>query len=246
MKYISENQLSFASEHGKSDIDRLSSVLTERSKIQSVLDFLCKEREVDASTLNDYISICKSRLTERVNYYEFGVLKVLHDKSDHFTAMWVRLILECYINLIKIEKTDKVRDEALKWGEDLSVKMKSMKDNTCYPSLVCSLGDLYFATGKILKSEKCFEEILPKHVKVTDKSLTSESTLKWFERKACISYIRCRMSRSCYTEQYFDADTLQRLEAYKLLLQGYGNELEDLEEMEVKLKRRLHGVCSDQ
>ncbi|XP_052090140.1 uncharacterized protein LOC127726712 [Mytilus californianus] len=246
MKYISENHLSFGSEQGKSDIDRLSSVLTERSKIQSVLDFLCNEREVDASTLNDYISICKSRLTERVNYYEFGVLKVLHDKSDHFTAIWVRLILGCYINLIKIEKTDKVRYEALKWGKDLSVMMKSMEDNTCYPSLVCSLGDLYFATGQILKSEKCFEEIIPKYAKVEDISQTSEISLKWFEREACVSYIRCRMSRSCDKEQNFDAYTLQRLEAYKLLLQRYEIELKNLEEMEVQLKGRLHGVCSDQ
>ncbi|VDI74037.1 Hypothetical predicted protein [Mytilus galloprovincialis] len=197
-----------------SDKDRLSSVLTERSVIQSVLNFLCRKIEVHASTLNDYISICKSRLTKIVNYFEFGVLKILHDESDHFTAIWVKLIIGCYRNLIKIEKTDKVCKEALEWGEDLSEKMKSMKDNTSYPKLVCSLGDLYFATGKILESEKCFEELLPKHAKVTDNSLTSESTLKWYERKACISYIRCRMSRSCETEQNFDADTLQRLEAY--------------------------------
>lgn len=109
-----------------------------------------------------------------------------------------------------------------------------------------ALWPIFFATGQILKSEKCFEEILPKHVKVTDYGIASESTLKWYERKACISHIRCRMNRSCGTEQKFDADTLQRLEAYKLLLQGYGNELEDLEEMEVQLKERLEGVYSDQ
>lgn len=54
------------------------------------------------------------------------------------------------------------------------------------------------------------------------------------------------MSRACETEEHFDADTLQRLEAYKVLLQGYENELEDLEEMEVILKGRLQCVCSDQ
>ncbi|CAG2185105.1 unnamed protein product [Mytilus edulis] len=228
-----------------SDKDRLSSVLIERSVIQSVY-FLCRKTEVNASTLNDFISICKSRLTKIVNYFEFDVLKVLRDESDLFTAIWVKLIIGCYRNLIKIEKTDKVYKEALEWGENLSEKMKSMKDNTSYPKLVWLLGDLYLATGKILKSEKCFEEILPKHVKITDTILTSERNLKWFERKACISYIRCRMNRSGDTAQSFDADTLQRLEAYKLLFHGYRNELEDLKQMEVILKGRLQSVCSDQ
>lgn len=160
-KYISENE--------DSDIDRLSSVLTERSVIQSVLHFLCRITEVHASTLNDYISVCKGRLHERVNYFEFGVLKVFCDERNYFTALWVKLIIGCYRNLIKIENTDKICKEALEWGEDLSEKIKSMKDNTSYPNLVCSLGDLYFATGKILESEKCFEELLPKHVKITQK-----------------------------------------------------------------------------
>ncbi|CAG2202446.1 unnamed protein product [Mytilus edulis] len=246
--FIKENQLqNFGSNNGKSNTDRLSSFLTERSVIQSVLNCFCKKREIDTSTLNDCISICKRSLIEVVNYFEFGVLKVLHDESDHFTAaIWVRLILRCYRNLIKIEKTDKVRDEALKWGEDLSVKMKSMKNNTCYPSLVCSLGNLYYVTDQILKAEKCFEEILPNYAKLDDKSQTSEFSLKWFEREACVSFIRCRMSRSSDKEQHFDAETLQKLEAYKWLLQKYEIEHKYLEEMEVKIKGKLQGVCSDQ
>ncbi|XP_076079735.1 uncharacterized protein LOC143049857 [Mytilus galloprovincialis] len=248
--FIKENQLqNFGSDNGKSNTDRLSSVLTERSVIQSVLHWFCKEREIDTggtSTLNNCISICKSRLIEVVNYFEFGVFKVLHDESDHFTAtIWVRLILRCYRNLIKIEKTDKVRNEALKWGEDLSVKMKSMENNTCYPSLVCVLGDLYYVTDQILKSEKCFEEILPKYAKVEDISQTSEISLKWYEREACVSFIRCRINRSSDQEQHFDADTLKRLEAYKLLLQRNEIKLKCLEEMEVQLKGRLQGVCSE-
>lgn len=102
-------------------LNRLSFMLTERSEIQSVIDFPCTQSEVDSSTLtclNDYISVCESRLNETVYYLEFGVLKDFqsHNKNNHSTAIWVKLIIGCYRRLIEIEKNVKVMCRSFRMG----------------------------------------------------------------------------------------------------------------------------------
>lgn len=113
-----------------------------------------------------------------------------------------------------------------------------MKDITCYANYLCSLGDLYFATGDLKESEKLFEELLPKIEHVEDKSKIDRN-LKWFERKACVCFVRCQINRSDDTVQNFDEDTLDRLEALKSVMRKYKKEMQDLEKMKLTLTEKL-------
>ncbi|CAC5386109.1 unnamed protein product [Mytilus coruscus] len=141
--------------------NRLSSCLTERSEMQSVLNFFGrKENPVKAIILKDIISTCKKRFNEKTDYVEFGVLKVLGAKNDHAKYLSAKMIINCYKVLFQIEQTEEIRLEAKQWGQNITKMIANNQSN--FPSLEYSIGDLYFAIGDILEAEKCFYALLPK------------------------------------------------------------------------------------
>ncbi|XP_052090104.1 uncharacterized protein LOC127726694 [Mytilus californianus] len=213
--------------------NRLSSCLTERSEMQSVLNFFGrKENPVKAVILKDIISTCKKRFNEKTDYVEFGVLKVLGAKNDHAKYLSAKMIINCYKVLFQIEQTEEIRLEATQWGQNITKMIANNQSN--FPSLEYSIGDLYFAIGDILEAEKCFRALLPK---IDDNNKDDINNVKFFPRRACISYIKCRLERSEREDGSFKAETVRQLECFKTLLQTYKAEFNELEELELTLRK---------
>lgn len=213
--------------------NRLFSCLTERSEMQYVLNVFNRDANlVNAVILNDIISTCKERFSEQTDYLEFGVLKVLGAKNDHAKYLSAKMIIDFYKVLFQTEQTDEIRTEATQWVARITQMIATNQSN--YPSLEFSIGNLYFAVGDILQAEKCFSALLPK---IDDNNKCMKQYLKYFPRKACVSYIKCRLKRLKQEDGFFKEETLQKLKCFKTLLQTYKEELKELEELEIALSK---------
>lgn len=105
--------------------------------------------------------------------------------------------------------------------------------NRSKKGLVYSIGELYFAIGDFIVAKKCFQDLLPTfEVEVKD----VKKHLKISNRRACASYIKCRVERSGQEEPCFITETLQKLKCFKNVLRHYKKEIEELEEIELKLQ----------
>ncbi|XP_063402447.1 uncharacterized protein LOC134686695 [Mytilus trossulus] len=214
-------------------LNRLFTCLTERSEMQSILSFFGrKENLVKAATLKDIISTCKKRFNEKTDYLEFGVLKVLGAKNDHAKYLSAKMIIDCYIDLFKLEQTEEIRAEATQWGQSITHMIATNQSN--FPSVEYSIGNLYFAIGDIIQAEKCFYALLPK---IDENNKCDKQDLKYFPRKACVSYIKCRLERLDREDESFKAETERKLECFKTLLQTYKAEFKELEELKLTLTK---------
>lgn len=137
------------------------------------------------------------------------------------------MITRCYISLLKVKDTEEIRLEAKKSIENMRIPNRSKH------GLVYSTGELYFAIGDFTAAEKCFQDLLPTfEVEVKD----VKKHLKISNRRTFVSYIKCCVERSGQEEPCFITETLLKLKCFKNVLRHYKKEIEELEEIELKLQ----------
>ncbi|CAC5393383.1 unnamed protein product [Mytilus coruscus] len=209
----------------------LSTMLTERSVIQSTMDPTLAFNEPSSEVLKQNLSVCEARFYERKHYMEFGILKMSTEENDYNRMLWLKQITRIYRLLLK--KNKELSSVGLKWAESLSAEIQKMKTSTAYPSLMISLGDLYFALGQVSPAECCFVEFIPK---LEDKG-NQKSNLDKYQRRACINYIKCRI-QNC-NDKHNDLETLSKLLAYKRGLISHTRDLREMEKLESNLNQKL-------
>lgn len=209
----------------------LSTMLIERSVIQSTMDPTLAFNEPSSEVLKQNLAICETRFYERKHYMEFGILKMSTEENDYNRMLWLKQITRIYRLLLK--KNKEFSSDGLKWAENLSAEIQKMKTSTAYPSLMISLGDLYFALGQISSAECCFGEFIPK---LEDKG-NEKSNLNKYQRRACINYIKCRIQN--YNDKNNDLETRSKILAYKIGLISHTRELREMEKLENNLNQKL-------
>ncbi|XP_052088263.1 uncharacterized protein LOC127725374 [Mytilus californianus] len=209
----------------------LSTMLTERSVIQSTMDPTLAFNEPSSEVLKKNLAICEARFYEKKHYMEFGILKMSTEENDYNRMLWLKQITRIYRLLLK--KNKEFSSVGLKWAESLSAEIQKMKTSTAYPSLMISLGDLYLALGEISTAECCFREFIPK---LEDKG-NKKPDLNKYQRRACINYIKCRIQN--YNDKNNDLETLSKLLAFKLGLTCHTRELLEMGKLESKLNQKL-------
>lgn len=209
----------------------LSTMLIERSVIQSTMDPTLAFNEPSSEVLKQNLAICETRFYEKKHYMEFGILKMSTEENDYNRMLWLKQITRIYRLLLK--KNKEFSSDGLKWAENLSAEIQKMKTSTAYPSLMISLGDLYFALGQISSAECCFGEFIPK---LEDKG-NEKSNLNKYQRRACINYIKCRIQN--YNDKNNDLETRSKLLAYKKGLISHTRELREMEKLENNLNQKL-------
>lgn len=209
----------------------LSTMLIERSVIQSTMDPTLAFNEPSSEVLKQNLAICETRFYEKKNYMEFGILKMSTEENDYNRMLWLKQITRIYRLLLK--KNKEFSSGGLKWAENFSAEIQKMKTSTAYPSLMISLGDLYFALGQISSAECCFGEFIPK---LEDKG-NEKSNLNKYQRRACINYIKCRIQN--YNDKHNDLETRSKLLAYKIGLISHTRELREMEKLENNLNQKL-------